>query len=44
LQIDRPLPGDEGHGETQSVEYQSVAHIPFLKMEGAGGVEPPSWV
>ena len=26
LQIDRPLPGDKGHRETQSVENQSVGH------------------
>jgi hypothetical protein len=39
LQIDCPLPGDKRHRETQGVENQSVAHIPFLKMEGAGGVD-----
>jgi hypothetical protein len=37
---DRRLP----HRETQGVENESVAHIPSLRMEGAGGAEPPSEV
>jgi hypothetical protein len=44
LQVDGALPGHESYREALSVENESIAHKPFPKMEGAGGVEPPSKV